>query len=295
MVHGKFEGAVNLHSAGRTLHAYFADGGRMTAWGRGRAPSNMKVPEEIVMQRRKAEAEKPVAKEEQRIEPAAKATPTPPRTESTKARPTEQIAKKPTSTPAEPTPPPVAKKPTEPAITAEAERPFEEPAAISTPPEERQTSEPPQVAKTEPSLPKEEQTVAQPVDREEHSIATQPTTPHPAASAAKSEADVSLNTLVGPPHSLRTNTSGPKSDNESAPPERTGPLTEAGAISLADAEARIHGYQLDNYQRPKVDHSNVKGKWSLFYGLKDPAAKSEEVVPFTVTVEDKTRKVEVRK
>src|SRR5438445_2280068 len=170
MVHGKFEGAVNVHTNGRTAHAYFVDGGRVTAWARGPAPSNMKVPEEIVMQRRKAEAEKPVAKEEQRIETVAKATPTPPRTESTKARPTEQIAKKPTSTPAEPTPPPGAKKSTEPAITAEAERPFEEPAAISTPPEERQTSEPPQVAKTEPSLPKEEQTVAQPVEREEHSI-----------------------------------------------------------------------------------------------------------------------------
>ena len=34
---------------------------------------------------------------------------------------------------------------------------------------------------------------------------------------------------------------------------------------------------------------------SLFYGLKDPAAKSAETGPFTVTVEDKTRKAEIRK
>jgi hypothetical protein len=52
---------------------------------------------------------------------------------------------------------------------------------------------------------------------------------------------------------------------------------------------------LDDYQRPKVDHSAVKGKWTLFYGLKEGQSAAESGGPFTVTVEDKTKKVEVRK
>src|SRR2546430_9968132 len=179
MVHGKFEGAVNVHTNGRTAHAYFVDGGRVTAWARGPAPSKMAVPEEALIKRRKMETEKAAAKKEQRVEAAAKATPTPPKTESTKPRSTEQIVKKPAPTPTEPTPPAVAQKPTEPVTMAQAERSFEEPVAISTPAEERQRSEPAQSPNPEPSLPKEEQTVAQPVAREEHSIASPSTTPNP--------------------------------------------------------------------------------------------------------------------
>jgi len=295
MVRGKFEGAVNVHTNGRTAHAYFVDGGRVTAWVRGSAPSKMALPEEALIQKRKMEAETAAVKEEERVEVATKPTPAPPKTESEKVRSTEHIAGKPAATPPEPTPPMVAEKQTEPAATAKDERPFEEPAAISTPAEERQTSEPAQSQNTEPPFPKDEQTVPQSASREEQPVISHSPTPERATSATKSERDVSLSTLAGPPASLRTTTSPPKSDNESAPPERIGALTETEAINLADTEARIHGYPLDNYQRPKVDHSNVKGKWSLFYGLKDPAAKSAETGPFTVTVEDKTRKAEIRK
>jgi hypothetical protein len=52
---------------------------------------------------------------------------------------------------------------------------------------------------------------------------------------------------------------------------------------------------LDDYQRPKVDHSAVKGKWSLFYGSKEQSNAGENGGPLTVTVEDKTKKVEIRK
>jgi len=77
---------------------------------------------------------------------------------------------------------------------------------------------------------------------------------------------------------------------------RTDKLTEAEAISLADTEARIQGYHVDEYQRPQVDHSAVKGKWALFYGLKQDAdAQGNLLSAFTVTVEDKTKKVEIRK
>ena len=44
---------------------------------------------------------------------------------------------------------------------------------------------------------------------------------------------------------------------------------ETEAINLADTEARVQGARLDDYERPKVDHSAVKGRWSLFYGLKE--------------------------
>src|SRR6266705_6223544 len=91
MVHGKFEGPVNLHTNGRTAHAYFADGGRVTGWARGPAPSKMAVPEEAVAKRRKAEAENVAAKK--------------PKAEPEKVRPMEHVASKPSATPAEPTPP----------------------------------------------------------------------------------------------------------------------------------------------------------------------------------------------
>jgi hypothetical protein len=80
-------------------------------------------------------------------------------------------------------------------------------------------------------------------------------------------------------------------ETETSTSRDNAPLTEAEAINLADTEGRVQGYHLDDYQRPKVDHSAVKGKWSLFYGLKEGGSGGT----FTITVEDKTRKVEIRK
>jgi len=39
----------------------------------------------------------------------------------------------------------------------------------------------------------------------------------------------------------------------------------------------------------------VKGKWSLFYSLRKSEAGSDKPATFTITVEDKTRKVEIRR
>jgi hypothetical protein len=120
----------------------------------------------------------------------------------------------------------------------------------------------------------------------------------PPPAKKESRADVSLNALVGPPSSLRRTsipeTSSEKSERRSSSAEN-GPLTEAEAISLADTEARAQGFPLDNYERPKIDHSQVKGKWSLFYGLKKTETGSEMPAALSITVEDKTRKVEIRK
>jgi len=117
--------------------------------------------------------------------------------------------------------------------------------------------------------------------------------------AKETPADVSVNALVGPPSSLRTNSipEGSLSENketESAPPKSEGPLAERDVINLADREARQEGCPLDDYERPKVDHSAVKGKWTLFYARKSDASGNLPAM-FSATVEDKTRKVEIRK
>lgn len=300
MVHGKFEGAVNMHSNGRTAHAYFVDGGRVTGWARRPAPSKMAVPEEVIVEKRKAEAEKVAAaaksEPDRHLTAAAAEAEKKPKTKPEKIRP---IVTKPATTPTEPTPPTIAEKKSEPR-SAEDELPR------SAPPSTRTESD---ASVFEPTpIPKAE-AFSQPSIQEPPPVAEGPATEQktevidrtseiaressPAPAKKESSADVSLNALVDPPSSLRTmpDTSPPKMENETSSSRESAPLTEAGAISLADTEARIQGYHLDDYQRPKVDHSAVKGKWSLFYGLKEGSNGGT----FAVTVEDKTRKVEIRK
>src|SRR5438132_7224479 len=112
MVHGKLEGAVNAHPNGRTVHAYFVDGGRATGWARGRAPSRMNLPEEAIIEKRKAAAEKiataqkPKPEPEKHLAAAAPETATKPKAEPEKVR---SIASKSSANPAPaPKPPTVA-------------------------------------------------------------------------------------------------------------------------------------------------------------------------------------------
>jgi hypothetical protein len=315
MVHGKFEGPVNVHSSGQTAHAYFADGGRVTGWARGPAPSRMKVPERAIIERRKAEAENVAAQKrltEPTPEPAKK-----PKTEPEKARPIEHVASKPSATPVEPKPPTVAEKKSETAAEKrENTASTFEPTPIPARPEI--SSQKPEVSgPTESFAPALDRPVTQfaspsiqetpPVTEEsvtERKTETSGRAPEiagessPAPAKKESPADVSLNALVGPPSSLRTTsipeTSSEKSERRSSSGENR-PLTEAEAISLADTEARAQGFPLDNYERPKADHSEVKGKWSLFYSSKKTETGSEMQGALTITVEDKTRKVEIRK
>jgi hypothetical protein len=314
MVHGKLEGPVNVHINGRTAHAYFVDGGRATAWGRGRAPSKMAVPEEVIVEKRKVQAEKEAAAAK-RVAAAAEAEKKA-KIEAEKARSVEAAASKPepkpedraqkseTSSveklaPEEPkkeSPPAVAEKKSESPTTASPTRVFDEPTPLAKPEIATQKSEPTQLPTAEPSV--TASAVNEP-PREE--VATEPKTEVPESSPAstkkESPRDVSLNSLVGPPSSLRmtTEASPPKMETETSTSRDNVPLTESEAISLADTEVRIQGYHLDDYQRPKVDHSAVKGKWSLFYGPKEQSSAGGNSGPLTVTVEDKTKKVEIRK
>ena len=317
MVHGKFEGAVNAHTNGRTVHAYFVDGGRVTGWARGRAPSRMNLPEQAIIEKRKAAAEKIAAAQKPKPEPekhlaaAAPETATKPKAESEKIR---SVASKSSATPA-----PVAPAPKPPTVAEEkitlAREKTEKPASVFEPTpiptkSEIGTQKSEVSGSTEssaPALGPVTETTTQPSTQETARVAERPVQnpeasslpPGNRPSAVKSDADVSLSTLVGPPSSLRA-TSIPetvpeKTERSISSASSTDKLTEAEAISLADTEARIQGYHVDEYQRPKVDHSGVKGKWALFYGLKQDADAQGNPSAFTVTVEDKTKKVEIRK
>ena len=317
MVHGKFEGAVNAHTNGRTVHAYFVDGGRVTGWARGRAPSRMNLPEEAIIEKRKAAAEKIAAAQKPKPEPekhlaaAAPETATKPKAQPEKIR---SIASKSSATPAPVAP--ASKPPTvaEEKIALEREKTEKtasvfEPTPIPTKSEigTQKSEVSGSTESSAPGLGPAMETTTQPSTQETAPVAERPVQnpevsslpPGNRPSAAKSDANVSLSALVGPPSSLRA-TSIPetvpeKTERSISSASSTDKLTEAEAISLADNEARIQGYHVDEYQRPKVDYSAVKGKWALFYGLKQDADAEGNPIAFTVTVEDKTKKVEIRK
>ena len=299
MVRGKFEGPVNLHTHGRTAHAYFADGGRVTSWARGPAPAKMKVPAEAIIERRKAEAASAAAarkeeiksEEEKRVAAAAREPAKKMKAEPEKIQPVEPVESKPettpeksertpSETPAQETAPTIVEKPAE--STPTPRRAFDEPTALPKSEPDRPLTEPSQVPTPEPT----QSASPEKESRREESV------------AKRTPADVSLNALVGPPSSLRT-TSVPENASEKSETHSSmtgnASLTEREAVSLAEAEARAHGYHLEDYQPPKADHSSVKAKWTLFYSSKGSSTGSGQAEPFTVTVEDKTRKVEIRK
>ena len=301
MVNGKLEGPVNLHLGRRTAHAYFANGSRATAWARGAAPSKMNVPEELIAKRRKAESEAPKPREE-RVE--AKKEEKPAATLET-IRPAEQPPKRaiakatPKPTPAEPerSEPPTREPspettPSPPAV-AEERAPIPEPTESAS-----SLFEPPKIAETR-ETPFANETP--PASTPEPSAEQKSETPAPAESPVREEPKKSsLNDLTGPPSSLRNGTessASPKSETKSKSSGTRGvaDLSEDDAIGLADADAKSRGYNLDEYQRPKADYSAVKDKWSLFYTLKDSKTAGGDLQPFSVTVDDKTKKVEIRK
>jgi hypothetical protein len=268
MVRGKFEGAVNMHSNGRTMHAYYANGGRVTAWARGRAPANMRVPEGAVAERRKSEEE--AAKEE-----LAKATEPEPTPVTNKAKPvTEPIAK------TEPSPQPLSERPPRGPGSYHKET-AEKPAIVAAKKTESLRVEPPVL----------HEQISETRDQKSEVSATSSSTPP----AKETQADLSVNALAGPLSSLRTGAipeSSPENQAPSPTPKREGPLTEPDVISLVDTEARANGAPIDQYDAPKVDHSAVKGKWTLFYARKADASVNLPKA-FTATVEDKTHQVKV--
>jgi hypothetical protein len=310
MVNGKLEGPVNAHVGRRTAHAYFADGTRETAWARGAAPSKMNVPEGLIAKRRKAESEQPKPQEKEQTAETKKK----PKPESEKVRPIEETRRAtaaetktkpaPAETPREeiqtPTPESVAVSTPSPPAVAESTpvstpAPTETASSLFEPPAIAETRETPkEIANETPQPPPPEPSVEKTPEIVEQPPAEEPPKKSPAENAA------SLNALVGPPSSLRSGSIREPSKPEkprsiSSPVRGRAELTEDEAIGLADVEARGRGFDLNEYQRPKTDYSAVKDKWSLFYNLKDPKAAGGDLQPFSVTVEDKSKKVELRK
>jgi hypothetical protein len=320
MIRGKLDGPVNAHSRGKTAHAYFAGGGRVTEWARGAAPSRRQSDwplraqpveeaktEEVASETKARKTEQP-ASEVAATETKAKRT----KTEANKVRPIEHVAEK---TQEKEQLPPRETAETQTSQQSESreaeERPPEEinpPPAVAAmhkapSPEPMQSassfSEPPKIAESQESpVPAETPQVPTPEPSVEQRTET------PAKPTTKSETDGSLSVLTGPPSSLRSGSipesptppkSEPKSRSTSSETRGVAQLNEDEAIGLADIEARAKSYDLGEYQRPKADYSAVKDKWSLFYSLKDPKAAGGDLQPFSVTVEDKTKHVEIRK
>ncbi len=312
MVNGKLEGPVNVHMGRRTAHSYFADGSRVTAWARGPAPSKMNVPETLVAKRRKAETEQPKPREE-RVQAKKEATEKPAQS-SEIVRPIEQPQKAPvaaTKPKPKPTPEPERTEPpmTEPSPESTASPPAvaEETRTVPTPEPTQSASplfEPPKIAQTQ-ETPNSLANDTPPVSTPEPSVEQKPEAPQESPTpeeTKKSSSEGSLSELTGPPSSLRggaipESSAPPKTEKKSKSSGTRGvaELSEDEAIGLADTEARSRGYDLTGYQRPKADYSAVKDKWSFFYTLKDPKSAGGDLQPFSVTVEDKTKKVEIRK
>ena len=258
MVHGKFDGPVNLHVKGKTGHAFFTDGTRTSRWARGSAP-NWKGPQkspESVAKEAAAKAEKPASSS---LPPTqnAPAEHADSRGSTPKASPSMASASESSSglavqhlkTEATPAAPPVAEKRDEivqrDAIAKKLEPPAESPA-----------SSPEKVDGSARAL------VGPPSALRANS--------RPEASAASPEPSTAQ-------HSDVASTSGPAD------------LTEAQAIDLANAEAGARGYDVATYASPKADYSKVKGRWSIFYDKKSADPSNGDAKPLIVTVEDKSK------
>lgn len=302
MVNGKFEGPVNAHVGRTRAHAYFVDGTRETSWARGPAPSRMNVPEELVAKRRKAEAATPKPrveraetkkekKEEKRTETAETVRPVEHEAKPKETPPPETVQHLPEQTP---TTAPIAES----TATAPTPEPTQSASTLFEPPTIAETHETPFRTET-PRIPTPEPSV------EQKPAEPKPTPGEsPLVAERKPGGDASLNALIGPPSSLRSGSlseSNSASKSESRSTSTSGgtrgvaQLSQDEAMSLADTEARSRGYDLNDYQRPKADYSAVKDKWTLFYNLKEPKSAGGDLQPFSVTVEDKTKKVEIRR
>ena len=110
----------------------------------------------------------------------------------------------------------------------------------------------------------------------------------------------SLRSLTAPPASLRTEAAAGPAAPAVVPPPSTRPsapaaegsagLNAADAIELADAEARARGYKLNEYQHPQVQYVADTEAWSVSY---EPNTSS--ATAFSVIVDEKTKKAEIRK
>jgi hypothetical protein len=255
MVRGKFHGPVNVHTAGQTAHALFVDGARSSAWAPGRAPSKMPGARDAVSKQKGV-----------------------PESASAVAQ----------STPMENSsgPEPAADKPAGTAETLPSPAPAESAKA-----ESRKKSE-------EVALPQQEET---PVRVGQADLtgsgmsedAKPPSHDEPAQTppAKKSQTDVSLFSLAGPPANLHANPPASGSPagakREEAPRSTEARLTKEEVLERADAEAHARGYSPSDYGRADPLYNSADEIWAVSYKPLDPTIESGK--RFSVMVDDKTK------
>ena len=272
MVRGKFEGPVNLHLKRKTAHAVFIGGTRTSPWARGRAPTWNAGPRSVARETETVTPRKPKADDPPTAVAAKKAAPV----EANFLNEPE---------PAEPVRTAVA-KPAPPAPAGEQEDSMPRVATTPEPepPAQKPVSSPPPARRPDPPKPPE------------------------SAATPKTKFDDSLRALVGPPSSLRASPTpeAPAEGGEATPSTSPGrsssaeakpasapasaELTETEVINLAYVEALSHGYNLGNYEAPKVDYSKAKDRWSVFYDAKAADTAEGIAKSLIIVVEDKTKK-----
>lgn len=264
MVRGKFDGAVNVHTKGKTAHAFFIDGTRTSRWAMGAAPSRRLPPEQRAERKERTASTQPPKDKKESI------TAMTPKTETPAATP----AKPPVVAKAEPT---------------KAPEPAPQPVATPSPPEPTATP-PPVVAE---ATPETEAIASQPANPETPAEAPPASTPPSPSPSKKSAAEVeaSLQSLVRPPSVLHDNPetvgSSPAASSSSAGTEAR--LTREEVIETADALARKRGYDPADYERAEPQYNSTDGVWSLTYEQKPAGASDEPPRRFGVTIDDHTK------
>jgi hypothetical protein len=274
MVRGKFDGTIDVQSHGKTAHAIFAEGKRLTRW----TPGGLPLPGEETLQA--ATSPSPPARDPSSQETTAESSPasapSPPQTDTV---PKEQIVREPTPDVAQSTAPSETERPKPNSQSLPLDIPAEGPS-LENPPQHE-----PENSTASASVPAHRSHVEPPP------AATQPT--------ITIQDKPEVRDFSGPPPSLRTNSEAEKSPADTraetaSQPTAHAQLTPQEATSLADTGAEARGYDLAVYDRPKADYSAVLGKWSLFYSARQADTTTDAPQHFTVIVNDATKEVEVK-
>ncbi len=316
MVHGKFDGMVNGHSKQKTAHAIFADGQRTTHWAAGPARSFSVPPTPPVgpaerlaktenaelrnlspanRERKQASGLSPRPKPESISEHVAPPGSTAENLgrggdsiptlknarEQTVRVPIQNATAKESSPKPVPSAAPAFSAENTPAARAEPEAPAEGPrfarAKVSpvpaSPLPSEQTSTPDSKGFGEQQKPPIKQSPLVQPDEDEPN--------RPPISEQKVEPDGSLRSIAEPPPSLDT-------VREAAVSPKARPrLTSEEVISLANGEARKHGYNRVDYRRNEPEFNPNFKTWSVSYQQSTVDGMVHQC--FSVIVDDKTK------
>lgn len=298
MVRGKLDGPVmGSNATGKTLHAAFVDGRRVSDWG----DEAVAAPEKIKPSEAETTATAENSTATENIQKSTKVS----RPPSETSRELEQIRPlAPSSDHSHPLtareehamPAPPAEGPSDETRPESAQKSSAGSMAIATAPTEK-----PLVKTSEAAKPATNATPKVVVTK--RPAPSSASTGNP-PSAKSSPIDQSLRSLIAPPASLREQAAGslPQPVSATPPPAPKVPtpppgpqLTAAEATSLADIEARTWGYDLGEYQLPTSEYNAAGGRWNVVYEAKEPSGKADSSKHFSVTIDDKTKKAEVTK